>query len=80
VKIRPPLVKTRNERLEDFFAAQCEHFFLDGGDLEYSDWLELGEKYGLLKQVEYDPAMHGEMEDVEPGDMIYWPTSDEGTA
>jgi len=69
------MAKTRLACLEAFFAEQCDHFFTAAAsEIDYSDWLDLGEKHGLLKQVKYDPAKHGEIEEVETGDMIYWPT------
>jgi hypothetical protein len=38
------------------------------------DFLELGEKHGLLKTVPYDPETHGDtlVGDPEPGDPIYF--------
>jgi hypothetical protein len=64
----------RLERLEAFFAELSDRFFNEQLDLDYSEWLDLGEKHGLLEQVAYNPAEHGEMEDVDAGDMIYVPT------
>jgi hypothetical protein len=61
-----------------FFEAVCRHFFTDEhGELDYSEFLDLGEKFGLLKQVSYDPGRHGKsiMGDPEPGETIYVRTS-----
>jgi|RhiMethySRZTD1v2_1073278.scaffolds.fasta_scaffold1781345_1 hypothetical protein len=66
------MTNPRADQLEGFFAALCEHFN-DYGELDYSDFLDLGEKHGLLEQVKYDPEQHGEVEDAEAGDMIFVP-------
>lgn len=51
--------------------AICDGFFQDGGsELEYQDFMDMGEKAGLLVQVPYDPDVHGDIE-AEPGDIIY---------
>jgi len=42
------------------------------GDEWSEDVMPLAEKAGLCNRVIYDPAIHGEIEDVEPGDMIWW--------
>jgi hypothetical protein len=69
------LPEDRHEALEAFWSAVKDHFFQEGcGDLEYMDFLELGEKHGLLKTVPYDPETHGDtlVGDPEPGDPIYF--------
>ncbi len=39
---------------------------MDGGDIQ-----ALGEKLGLLREVPYDPQVHGEDVEADPGDTIY---------
>lgn len=34
--------------------------------------MELAEEAGLCEQVAYSPEHHGEIQDAEPGDMIFW--------
>jgi hypothetical protein len=65
---------TREEQLEAFFQACCEHFFTDeAGELEYSDFLDKAEEHGLVAQEPYDSKKHGEdlLGDPDPGDMVY---------
>src|SRR6266496_3352185 len=55
-----------------FFAKVKEHFIDDDNlamDWDYlQDW---GEEAGLLKEVVYDPAVHGDEIEAEPGDPIH---------
>lgn len=34
--------------------------------------IEWAEETGLCKKIKYDPAIHGEIEDCEEGDIIYY--------
>ena len=40
---------------------------------EYSDELfEILQGFGLFSRVRYDPKIHGEIDDADPGDEIWW--------
>jgi hypothetical protein len=56
------------EPLTEFWLAVREGIF-DG--IEGAEAQEIAEGVGLLVEVVYDPAVHGEIEDAEPGDTVY---------
>ena len=57
-----------------FWLAVKEHFFEDDlSEFDYGDFLDLGQRLGLLREEPYDEAKHGIME-CEPGDVIHVPT------
>jgi len=58
------------------FAADILGELSDGSmELDYDELLGIAERHGLVVWKEYDPAVDGEMEDVEKGDRI-WVRSD----
>ena len=66
-------VKTgkRLKALQEFFDDVCKRCFPSMNDLDGCDFQELAHKHGLLVEVPYDPAMHGEVDGADPGDIIY---------
>lgn len=60
--------------LEKFWGKIQEMFFIDEvSEIDYSDFLDIGEECGLLKQVPFDPKIHNGDYECEPGEMIYLP-------
>lgn len=58
--------------LEQFFAGIWTDLWRNGGDdLDRFQVLDRMVETGLAHQVPYDPDQHGEIEDAEPGDLIY---------
>lgn len=56
---------------EGFVKAIVEAFFDGAGDLEYMDFLEMGEKYGILRTEIFDPkGKHKDMEFPGIEDMV----------
>lgn len=51
------------------WARSRENFF---GDEDSEKFMEIAEKHGLVQRVKYDPALHGEIEDAEPGCDVWW--------
>lgn len=43
----------------------------DGRDLDGGDVQDKAVELGLLIEAKYDPAVHGEIEDADPGDPIF---------
>jgi hypothetical protein len=39
---------------------------------ESEELCEMAERHGLVERVVYDEALHGEIQDCEPGDRIWW--------
>lgn len=66
------------EALRGFWADLMESSFEHGGDVEYSEFLAMGVRHGLLKVEDYDPdGAHEDYHcaaDLEPGDDFYLPT------
>ena len=58
-------------QLQGFFDDVCKRCFPSMNDLDGCDFQELAHKHGLLVEVPYDPAMHGEVDGADPGDIIY---------
>ena len=48
-----------------------EQFWEHGGDVDGFDLQDSALKFGILVETKYDPALHGEGEDAEPGDPWY---------
>jgi hypothetical protein len=40
-------------------------------EFDTEDLMRLAEKHGRARKVKYDPAIHGDISDVEPGDEIW---------
>lgn len=63
--------------LEKFWEKVQEKFFIDEApELEYNEFLEIGEECGLLTTEPFDPKKHDGVvgaEDMEPGDPVYVP-------
>lgn len=69
----------RNKSFETFgrmaFEELTECLRENGVDVDADRLAEYAIKCGLMKQVKFDPAKHGEGfydHDYEPGDLIYW--------
>ena len=41
-------------------------------EFDTEDMMKLAQKHGRAKRVEYNPDIHGRIEDVETGDEIWW--------
>ena len=41
-------------------------------EFDTEDLMRLAEKHGRAGKVKYDPAIHGDISDAEPGDEIWW--------
>lgn len=56
----------------ELYRKLSEYFIVeDHGELDELDFYELAEEVGLLHKVEYKESEHGEVEDVEEGDLIF---------
>lgn len=59
---------------EEFWRKVSAHFFTEGSvELDYEVFIEFALETGLVQEVLYDPAVHGEQieGDPEPGEPIY---------
>lgn len=59
---------------EEFWRKVSEHFFTGHAmELDYGQLIEMAMECGLVEEVIYDPAVHGEQidGDPEPGEPIY---------
>ncbi len=70
-----PNNKKKSERdLEGFWQKVRTHFFEEEhSELDYGEFLDLGEDAGLLRQEKYNPKTHGDelLGEPAPGDMVY---------
>lgn len=74
VNERPKLLERaeRGNSAIAFFKDVARLCFDGGSDLDYSDFLSLGQKHGLLKVVPYDESVHGQNDfGLAPGDDFY---------
>jgi len=55
----------------EVFAEVTERVATESMGIEDERIMEIAEKHGLARRVEYDPARHGEV-DAEPGAGIWW--------
>lgn len=59
---------------EKFWAMVSSHFFVEGAlEMDYDVFLTFGSEAGLIHEVPYDPELHGDIDDSEPGDAVYVP-------
>jgi hypothetical protein len=62
---------------EKFWEKVSEKFFIDEvSEIDYSDFLDLGEECGLLTPVPFDPELHQDVvgaEELGKGEIIYVP-------
>lgn len=77
ISASPELVEALKKH-QAFFQMIVDHCFgtcsgESGSDLDYGEFLEIGEKSGLLLTEAYDPDRHGNEFDMEPGDTWYVP-------
>ena len=70
-KIEIQQLRRKLHQLQGFFDDVCDRCFPDMNDLDGWDFQQLAHKHGLLVQVPYDPAIHGEVDGADPGDIIY---------
>lgn len=61
-------LEAENERLQEFWKQLCWQMW-ECWEMDYDFFHEWGLKLGLLKEVPYDPEVHGEL-DAEEGDTI----------